>query len=79
ALIREKESGRLTALRAEYLSERLLAQIAALTRELSTQNVRRNEPKPHAYFKKPINELYQELAQHQDWERRLMDLVRDKA
>ncbi|EOX1761903.1 primosomal replication protein [Vibrio cholerae] len=79
ALIREKESGRLTALRAEYLSERLLAQIAALTRELSTQTVRRNEPKPHAYFKKPINELYQELAQHQDWERRLMDLVRDKS
>ncbi|ENM5890260.1 primosomal replication protein [Vibrio mimicus] len=79
ALIREKENGRLTALRAEYLSERLLAQISALTRELSTQNVRRKEPKPHAYFKKPINELYQELAQHQDWERRLMDLVRDKA
>ncbi|EEY44349.1 primosomal replication protein N prime prime [Vibrio mimicus VM223] len=41
--------------------------------------MRRKEPKPHAYFKKPINELYQELAQHQDWERRLMDLVRDKA
>lgn len=78
ALIREKESGRLTALRAEYLSERLLAQIAALKREISTQNVRRKEPKPTSYFKKPINALYQELAQHQDWERRLMELVRDK-
>lgn len=79
ALLREKESGRLTPLRAQYLSERLLAQIAALTRELSTQNVRKKEPKPQVYFKKPINDLYQELAQHQDWERRLMDLVRDKA
>lgn len=77
-LIREQDNGKLTALRAEYLSERLLAQITALQRELATQAIRKKEPKHHSHFQKPINVLYQELAQHQDWERRLMEMVRDK-
>ena len=77
-LIREQDSGRLTTLRAEYLSERLFAQVAALQREIATQPIRKNEPKHYSHFQKPINVLYQELAQHQEWERRLAEMVRDK-
>ncbi|WP_194435332.1 primosomal replication protein [Vibrio fluminensis] len=77
-LIREQDNGKLTALRAEYLSERLLAQVSAIQRELATRAIRKKEPKHHSHFQKPINVLYQELAQHQDWERRLMEMVRDK-
>ncbi|OLQ85685.1 primosomal replication protein, partial [Vibrio panuliri] len=77
-LMREQESGKLTALRAEYLSERLFSQLSAIQRELATQSIRKQEPKHHSHFQKPINKLYQELAQHQEWERRLMDMVLDK-
>lgn len=77
-LIREEDSGRLTALRAEYLSERLLSQISAIQREIATQSIRKKEPKHYSHYQKPINVLYQELAQHQEWERRLMEMVRDK-
>jgi len=78
SIIREEQAGKLTAMRAEYLTERLLAQIAAIQRELATTRIRKQEPKHKSYFQKPINELYQHLAQHQEWERRLMEMVRDK-
>jgi primosomal replication protein N'' len=78
SIIREEEAGKLTAMRAEYLTERLFAQVSAIQRELATTKIRKNEPKHKSYFQKPINELYQHLSQHQDWERRLMEMVRDK-
>ncbi|MDC5848216.1 primosomal replication protein [Vibrio europaeus] len=78
SIMREEDAGKLTAMRAEYLTERLLAQISAIQRELATTTIRKNEPKHSSYFRKPINELYQHLAQHQDWERRLMEMVREK-
>lgn len=77
-ILREEQAGMLTAGRAEYLTEHLLAQISAIQRELSTQNIRKNAPRHHHHFRKPINELYQDLAQHQEWERRLIDMVREK-
>jgi primosomal replication protein N'' len=75
---REQHNGRLTALRAEYLTERLLAQISAIARELSTNRLRKTEIKHSSHYRKPINSLYQELAQHQEWARRLRDLVSQK-
>lgn len=78
SIAREQESGRLTQARAEYLTDRLISQIAAIQRELSTVRIRSKEPKHSSYFRKPINVLYQELAQHQDWERRLHEMVLDK-
>ncbi|WP_394128253.1 primosomal replication protein [Vibrio hepatarius] len=78
SIIREEEAGKLTTMRAEYLTERLFAQVSAIQRELATTKIRKNEPKHKSYFQKPINELYQHLSQHQDWERRLMEMVRDK-
>lgn len=78
SIMREQETNRLTSQRAEYLTERLLAQISAIQREISTLSIRKSEPKHSSYYRKPINSLYQELAQHQEWERRLMDMVRDK-
>lgn len=77
-IIREQQSDRLTAMRAEHLTEQLTAQITAIQRELSTQKIRKNEIKHSSYYRKPINVLYQELAQHQEWERRLKEMVRDK-
>ncbi len=78
AILREQQAQKLTQARAEYLTERLLSQVAAIQREISTQAIRSNEPKHSSYYRKPINELYQDLAQHQDWERRLQILVSDK-
>lgn len=77
-ILREQDAGKLTQARAEYLTERLLAQISAIQRELSTQSIRKTEPKHSSYYRKPISDLYQDLAQHQEWERRLMEMVRDK-
>lgn len=78
SLVKEEEAGKLTALRAEYLTERLYSQISAIQRELATTTIRKQEPKHKSYYQKPINELYQNLAQHQEWERRLMEMVREK-
>ncbi len=77
-LIREQQSQRLTDLRAEHLTERLLAQMTAIQRELATQTIRSNEIKHKSYYRKPINQLYQDLAQHNEWELRLKDLVAQK-
>ena len=73
--MRERESGRLNSLRAEYLTENLVAQLQAIQRELSTQAIRKkNEIKHSSYFQEPINQLYQKLAQHQEWERGLKEI-----
>ncbi len=77
-LLREQNEGKLTALRAEYITERLVAQISAIQREISTTKIRKNEIKHSSHFRKPINVLYQELAQHQEWARRLREMVLDK-
>ncbi|MGR5243965.1 primosomal replication protein [Vibrio sp. PNB23_22_6] len=78
AIIREQSEGKLTTLRAEYLTERLVAQISAIQREISTTKIRKNEIKHSSHFRKPINVLYQELAQHQEWARRLREMVLEK-
>jgi primosomal replication protein N'' len=75
---REQLHNLLTSERAEYLTERLLAQMSAIQRELSTAYFRKNEPKHKSYYRKPINALYQELSKHKEWERRLMEMVLDK-
>ncbi len=77
-LTHEIESEYLTPARAEYLSERLLAQLGAIYRELSTVKIRGQEVKHSSYYRKPINTLYQELAQHQEWTRRLQEMVLEK-
>ena len=78
SIMREKEQNKLTLLRADYLTERLVAQISAIQREISTTRLRKGEIKHSSHFRKPINVLYQELAQHQEWARRLRQLVIEK-
>jgi primosomal replication protein N'' len=78
SIVREQESGRLTALRAEHLTSQMIVQMEAIQRELSTQTIRKSEIKHSSHFQKPINQLYQEMAQHQEWERRLKELVLEK-
>ena len=77
-ITREQRENMLTAQRAEYLTERLVAQISAMQREISTTKIRKNEIKHSSHFRKPINVLYQELAQHQEWARRLREMVFEK-
>ncbi|MCC4797913.1 prepilin peptidase [Enterovibrio norvegicus] len=76
-LEREQESGRLTAARADYLCEKLLNQISALQREMATISIRQKERSFAPRFGTSTSQLYQDLAQHQSWERRLDDMVRD--
>ncbi|MBC7004766.1 primosomal replication protein [Photobacterium sp. BZF1] len=78
ALNREHKAGKLHPSRTQHVCERIVSQIQAVQRELATQQIRKNEPKRSAGWRKPIHELYQDLAQHQDWERRLAAMQRDK-
>ncbi|UIP28840.1 primosomal replication protein [Photobacterium sp. TLY01] len=79
ALKNEQASGRLHATRARYVCEKILAQIQAVQREMATKQIRESEPKYQVKQRKTLHELYDELAQHQDWERRLAAMVKDKA
>ncbi|WP_086984540.1 primosomal replication protein [Vibrio aphrogenes] len=78
SIIREQQAKRLTQLRAEHLTQRLIAQLEAIQRELATTKIRHNEIKHSSHYRKPISELYQDLSQHQEWEIRLKDLVLQK-
>ncbi|MDC0612560.1 primosomal replication protein [Vibrio sp.] len=60
-----------------YLSDRLINQMGAIQRELATLNLRQYEPKFQSKDYS-LNGLYQQLAQHQDWERRLQLMLIDK-
>lgn len=56
-----------------FIAEKLVAQIAALTRELATWKLRESEPQKPA----PEN-LYEKLSTHQDYERRLIAMIADR-
>ena len=79
SLQREQQSGRLLASRTAHICDKIVAQIQAIQRELATQTIRKNEPKQNNTKQRPIHELYQDLAKHQEWERRLVGMSRDKA
>lgn len=57
-----------------WMAERLVAQIGALQRELATHNLRKNE-RPLAA---PGASLYEKLAEHQEFERRLRTMIADR-
>ncbi|MDX7987964.1 prephenate dehydrogenase [Xenorhabdus sp. 12] len=59
-----------------FLSERLVTQIEALKREIATQTLRQQEDKFERHSQE--RDLYQRLAEHQDYERRLMAMVDDR-
>lgn len=57
-----------------FLAEKLVAQIAALQREQATLALRRkNQPQ-----RAPAPDLYHKLAEHQDYERRLLSMIQDR-
>jgi len=56
-----------------WLAQRLLDQMTALARELATLDLRRQREPVAA----PVDD-YARLAEHQDYERRLMTLIRDR-
>lgn len=57
-----------------FLAERLVAQITALQRELATLVLRRkNQPKVMGEV-----DIYHKLAEHQDYERRLLSMIQDR-
>ncbi|MEZ8019321.1 primosomal replication protein [Vibrio splendidus] len=72
-VLREQATNQLTASRANYLTEKLTNQIAAIQRELANHDLRLDRK---SKSEKSLNDLYNELAQHQDWQKRLIDLVR---
>jgi primosomal replication protein N'' len=59
-----------------FLAEKLVAQMTALQREIATQSLRRSEVKQND--KVISQDLYQKLAQYQDYRRRLKNMLRDK-
>ena len=62
------------AAQVAFLAEKLVAQLTALQREMATQALRsRNQPKEAANV-----DLYHKLAEHQDYERRLIAMIQDR-
>ncbi|EKT65007.1 primosomal replication factor N'' [Providencia burhodogranariea DSM 19968] len=59
-----------------FLTEKIAHQIQALSRELSTQSLRKKETSFRE--KKDRVDLYQRLAEHQDFERRLLGMVSER-
>ena len=60
--------------RVAWMAERVVLQMGALQRELATQMLRKNEARS-----KPASEnLYEKLATHQEYERRLRAMVADR-
>ncbi len=57
----------------EFLAERIVSQIEALKRELATLSLRKKEP-----VKSEQQDIYQRLAEHQDYERRLLAMIQDR-
>ncbi|AYA40983.1 primosomal replication protein [Xenorhabdus nematophila] len=60
----------------KFLSERLITQIEALKREIATQALRKQEDKFE--HRSQERDLYQRLAEHQDYERRLISMIDDR-
>ncbi|WP_340613459.1 primosomal replication protein [Xenorhabdus thailandensis] len=60
----------------KFLAERLVVQTEALKREISTQALRKQEDKFE--YRSQSQDLYQRLAEHQDYERRLMAMIDDR-
>ncbi|HFR4114272.1 TPA: primosomal replication protein PriC [Yersinia enterocolitica] len=57
-----------------FLAEKLVAQISALQRELATQKLRKTNPDPKYNKLDP----YHKLAEHQDYERRILAMIQDR-
>ncbi|WP_038178596.1 primosomal replication protein PriC [Vibrio rhizosphaerae] len=73
-IVQSHEHQRLTTTQATYLTEKLLNQLNAIQRELATAELRKKES--HGLPRETsVSALYQELAQHQDWERRLQEMI----
>ncbi|MBW3696590.1 hypothetical protein EK599_12870 [Vibrio sp. T187] len=73
-IVAEQTRNQLSAARAQHLTEHLTNQITALQRELVSQDLRDDKP-IYTTADKTINQLYNDLAQHQDWSHRLQQLV----
>lgn len=59
-----------------FLTEKIVHQIQAISREISTQSLREKES---SFTKKKEQiDLYERLSQHQDYERRLQAMVSEK-
>ncbi|MGB9096519.1 primosomal replication protein PriC [Erwinia sp.] len=60
--------------RVAWLAERVVLQMSALQRELATQKLRKGEA-----VAEPVSEnLYEKLAKHQDYDRRLREMIADR-
>ncbi|EKN3568085.1 primosomal replication protein PriC [Yersinia enterocolitica] len=57
-----------------FLAEKLVAQISALQRELATQKLRKTNSEPKYNKLDP----YHKLAEHQDYERRILAMIQDR-
>ncbi|MCD9500740.1 prepilin peptidase [Photobacterium phosphoreum] len=78
ALQKEQQAGKLLPERTQHVCEKLIAQIHAIQREFATQKIRKNEPKQAVRWQRSINDIYQDLNKHKEWERRLKSMLHDK-
>ncbi|WP_342607245.1 primosomal replication protein PriC [Vibrio tritonius] len=79
SLITGQQNATLTQASAEYLTERLLHQVNALYRTLASTPTKINQQEvANSNQHKTLDELYRDKNQHQQWLRRLSQLVADK-
>jgi len=75
-IIRNKESNRPSLELVEYLTQKLMNQINAISKELASHITPNLEVEPPTFPN--LDALHHELVQHEEWERRLTELVKKK-
>lgn len=61
--------------KVQYLSDKLICQLDALKKELSSFQVRQRDTTGKGSKRNSLDTLYQDLAQHQKWEQQLKAMV----
>lgn len=62
----------------DYLTQRLVNQLEAVQRELATHQIRESELASNNIDSIDLKQLYRDLEQHSEWERRLKQIVSSK-
>ncbi len=78
AIVRQESHLPLNATKMEYLSDLLCSQIAAIQREIAKASFSKNEVAHPSSSQVQVHVLYQKRIQHQEWARRLKQMVLEK-
>ncbi|USD64362.1 primosomal replication protein PriC [Vibrio sp. SCSIO 43136] len=78
SITKEQSLGILSTDRAQYLATRLVEQIEAIKKAIDCIEINQTTPVTETEVAQTTNQLYVQLEQHQEWERRLSVKVKEQ-